>query len=85
MKKLALQVAFILILLLVIMCIILMFVCVFACYFKVCFVLSQSLAWDKQEAKFEGMMSIQKTHYIPRIYRVCVQFCIYRTVILLFH
>ena len=35
-------------------------VCVFACYFIVCFVLSQSLAWDKQETKFGGVMSVQK-------------------------
>ena len=33
---------------------------VFSCYFKVCFVLSQSLAWDKQEAKFGDVMSVQK-------------------------
>ena len=25
-----------------------------------CFVLSQSLAWDKQEAKFGGVISVQK-------------------------
>ena len=25
-----------------------------------CFVLSQSLAWDKQEDKLEGVMSVQK-------------------------
>ena len=33
---------------------------VLASYFKVCFVLSQSLAWDKQEAKFGDVMSVQK-------------------------
>ena len=35
-------------------------VCAFACYFKVRFSLSQSLAWDKQEAKFKVVMSVQK-------------------------
>ena len=35
-------------------------VCVFACYFIVCFVLSQSLTWDKKETKFGGVMSVQK-------------------------
>ena len=35
-------------------------VCVLASYFKVCFILSQSLSWDKQEAKFGGVMSVQK-------------------------
>ena len=35
-------------------------VCVPACYFKVCLIPSQSLAWDKQEAEFRGVMSVQK-------------------------
>ena len=33
-------------------------VCVFARYFIVCFDLSQSLAWEKQETKFGGVMSV---------------------------
>ena len=35
-------------------------VCVFVCYFNLCFVLSQSLAWDKHEAKF-GVDECPKT------------------------
>ena len=40
------------------------FIGVLVCYFLVCFVLVNLLLGDKQEAKFEGVVSVQNTHYI---------------------